>query len=126
PLSQIFRLERLIASAFQFGYQRLMCAGTLRLGRARVFGLLVFLLSLAGPLCEAVAERLELDLSGAWQYQNVTELSFPPSNNWQTITVPGFLSGWQYDHAWFRCLFSPPASMAGTQLKLQFGGVKFN
>ena len=75
---------------------------------------------------QAQAGRTELDLGGAWQYQKVSQLSFPPSNNWQTITVPGYLSGWQYEHAWFRCVFTLPSAMSGTQLKLRFGGVKYN
>ncbi len=83
-------------------------------------------LTLFGLLLEARAGRAELDLSGSWQYQKVSELSYPPSNNWQTVTVPGFLSGWQYEHAWFRRLFTLPSAMAGTQLKLRFGGVKYN
>jgi hypothetical protein len=88
---------------------------------------LFLLLALAGSVARVAAGgRTQLDLSGTWQYQNVSQLSYPPSNNWQTITVPGFLSGWQYDHAWFRCLFSLPSSFAGTQLKLRFGGAKFN
>jgi len=79
-----------------------------------------------GLLPEAQAGRTELDLGGSWQFQKVSQLSFPPSNNWQTVTVPGFLSGWQYEHAWFRRVFTLPSAMAGTQLKLRFGGVKYN
>ena len=94
--------------------------------RVRAVGLLVFLLAILGPPSQAGAGRVEMDLSGAWQYQNVSQLTFPPSNNWQTITIPGFLSGWDYNHAWFRTVFTPPRSMAGTQLKLRFGGAKFN
>ena len=54
------------------------------------------------------------------------QLDYPPTNNWQNVTVPGFLSGWQYQHAWFRTTFVLPSAMAGTQLKLKFGGVKYN
>jgi hypothetical protein len=77
-------------------------------------------------LPQAVAARSELDLGGTWQYQKVSQLTYPPSNSWQTITVPGFLSGWQYEHAWFRRVFTLPPGMAGTELKLQFGGAKYN
>jgi len=86
----------------------------------------VGVLAVFGLLLETRADRIELDLSGSWQFQKVSELSFPPSNNWQTVTVPGFLSGWQYEHAWFRRVFTLPSSMAGTQLMLRFGGVKYN
>lgn len=73
----------------------------------------------------AGAARVELDLSGTWQYQKVAELSYPPSNNWQTVSVPGYLNGWQYERAWFRKTFTLPQVAAGTGLKLHFGGVKF-
>ena len=74
----------------------------------------------------ANAARTEIDLDGTWQYQNVGQLTYPPTNNWQTMAVPGFLSGWQNQHAWFRTTFALPSNLAGTQLKLKFGGVKFN
>jgi hypothetical protein len=93
-------------------------------GRVRVLFLVVF--ALIGIVFQAAAARTELDLGGTWQYQNVSQLSYPPANNWQTITVPGFLSGYQYQHAWFRTTFALPAGLAGTQLKLKFGGVKYN
>jgi hypothetical protein len=92
-------------------------------GRAWAFILGVF--ALVGVVSPADAARVELDLSGTWQYQNVSQLTYPPTNNWQTIAVPGFLSGWQYQHAWFRTTFTLPSAMAGTQLKLRFGGVKY-
>ncbi|HZL43895.1 MAG TPA: carbohydrate-binding domain-containing protein [Verrucomicrobiae bacterium] len=90
--------------------------------RALILGLLL----LIWVIFRADAARTELDLGGTWQYQNVSQLSYPPSNNWQTITVPGFLSGYQYQHAWFRTTFALPSTVAGTQLKLKFGGVKYN
>lgn len=93
-------------------------------GRARAVILGVFVL--AGFVCPADAARTELDLDGSWQYENVSQLTYPPTNNWQTIAVPGFLSGWQYQHAWFRTTFTVPSAMAGTQMKLKFGGVKYN
>ena len=88
--------------------------------------LAIGVVALSSLVLQAQAGRSELDLSGTWQFQKVGQLSFPPSNNWQTVTVPGYLSGWQYEHAWFRCRFTLPASMAGTQLKLRFGGVKYD
>src|SRR5512144_708588 len=88
--------------------------------------LVLGVLALCGFWLQAQAGRTELDLGGSWQFQKVSQLSFPPSNNWQTVTVPGFLSGWQYEHAWFRRLFSLPPELAATQLKHRFGGVKYN
>ena len=81
---------------------------------------------MAGAFTSAHAARSELDLGGTWQYAKVSQLNYPPTNSWQTMTVPGFLSGWQNEHAWFRRTFTIPAGMAGTQLKLRFGGVKYN
>lgn len=103
-----------------------MRAADLFVGGNRALAWVALLLTLAGSAGQSVAGRVELDLSGSWQYQKVSQLSFPPSNNWQTVAVPGFLSGWQYEHAWFRCVFTPPASMAGARLKLRFGGAKYN
>jgi hypothetical protein len=74
----------------------------------------------------ARADRFELDLSGSWQSQKVTNLAYPPSTNWQATTVPGYLSGWQYEKAWYRRVFTLPPSMAGTRMKLRFGGSKFS
>ena len=84
------------------------------------------LLILTGVLASAHAERTELDLGGTWQFAKVSQLNYPPTNTWQTMTVPGFLSGWQNEHAWFRRTFAIPSVMAGTQLKLRFGAVKYN
>ena len=81
----------------------------MKVSRIDAYGVLWLLLvfAIAEPRQVAAGGRTELDLSGTWQYQKVSQLSFPPSNNWQTMTVPGFLSGWQYEQAWFRCLFTP-------------------
>ncbi|OGV40949.1 MAG: hypothetical protein A2X46_12900 [Lentisphaerae bacterium GWF2_57_35] len=80
----------------------------------------------AGSSSSAYSARVELDLSGTWEMQKTSQLSYPPTNTWQTVTVPGYVSGWQYEHAWFRKTFSLTSSVAGTQLKLCFGGVKFD
>jgi hypothetical protein len=94
--------------------------------RGRVWAVILGVFTSIGFISQAQATRTELDLDGTWQYQNVSQLTYPPTNSWQTITVPGFLSGWQYQHAWFRTTFTVPSALAGTQLKLKFGGVKFN
>jgi len=93
--------------------------------RPLVAGGILLLMTL--PLAEARAQtgRTELDLGGSWQYAKVSQLSYPPTNAWQMTTVPGFLSGWQYEHAWFRRVFSLPPDV-GPVLKLRFGGVKYN
>ncbi len=97
-------------------------------GRSGIFFRVWFigLLALAGSISPAHAARSELDLGGTWQYAKASQLNFPPTNSWLTMTVPGFLSGWQNEHAWFRHTFTVPPAMAGTQLKLRFGGVKYN
>lgn len=81
---------------------------------------------LLATLLPANAPRTEQDLGGSWQYQKVSALAYPPTNNWQATTVPGYLSGWNNERAWFRRTFTLPPAMSGTQLKLRFGGVKFN
>jgi hypothetical protein len=90
--------------------------------RSLLLGALGFLLCCP----QSPAARSELDLGGTWQYQKASQLTYPPTNTWQTTTVPGYLSGWNYERAWFRRTFTLPSAMAGQQLKLKFGGVKFN
>src|SRR5262245_59188092 len=104
----------------------MLCEVFYRRSGSNVVCILAVLAVADSGLHRALAARTELDLSGSWQYQKVAQLSDPPTNNWQTITVPGFLSGWQYEHAWFRRAFNLPSAMAGTQLRLYFGGAKYN
>jgi len=73
----------------------------------------------------AHADRFDLDLSGAWQYQNVAQIAYPPPAAWLPTTVPGYLSTTNYEHAWFRKTFDLPAVPAGNRVRLRFGGVKF-
>jgi len=74
----------------------------------------------------AQAARLDLDLSGTWQYQKVSQLSYPPPSNWSSIAVPGYLASTNYEHAWYRTTFTLPALDAGTRVRLRFVGVKFD
>ena len=82
-------------------------------------------LALGVPPCTCHA-RIVLDLSGTWQYQKVGQLRFPPPGNWQSVTVPGYLSGSPYEHAWYRRTFTLSESLVGSRIKLRFGGVKFD
>ncbi len=79
-----------------------------------------------GLLTPRLAARESLDLSGVWQYQEVSQLQYPPPSSWQTLTVPGYLEGYNYERAWFRKVFLLPASFSGQRIKLEFGGVKFD
>src|ERR1035437_518622 len=90
--------------------------------RSLLLGVLGFLLCCP----QGRAARSELDLGGTWQYAKVSQLTYPPTNAWQTMIVPGYLTGWNYERASFRRVFTLPSAMAGQQLKLKFGGVKFN
>jgi beta-galactosidase len=73
------------------------------------------------------ASRPEVSLNGPWSCQIVPELqSPPPSGPWKPCTVPGYLTGTDYQRAWFRRTFEVPASMQGKRIKIHFGGVKFN
>ncbi|HLZ54315.1 MAG TPA: beta galactosidase jelly roll domain-containing protein, partial [Verrucomicrobiae bacterium] len=94
--------------------------------RGRVLAVILGVFAGIGFVLQSQAARTEFDLDGTWQYQTVSQLTYPPTNNWQTITVPGFLSGWQSQHAWFRTTFTLPSAVAGTQLKLKFGGAKYD
>ncbi|MDH7568814.1 MAG: glycoside hydrolase family 2 TIM barrel-domain containing protein, partial [Armatimonadota bacterium] len=72
------------------------------------------------------AGRQQMNLSGEWQFQKVTELEYPPAGAWQTMAVPGYLTGTNYERAWFRREFVPPAEMQGQRVEIYFGGVKWN
>lgn len=88
---------------------------------------LIFAFATAASLCATNSLAREiLDLNGDWEYQEVAELTYPPPNAWQQTTVPGYLSGYNYEKAWFRKTFFLPGSMSGTRIKLLFGGVKYD
>lgn len=70
--------------------------------------------------------REEVNLDGAWEYVRVPDLTTPPEEGWQPITVPGLLQGVDYERAWFRRDFTVPDTMKGLRLVLHFGGVKYN
>ena len=61
--------------------------------RSVLFGILGLLLFCS----HSPAARSEVDLGGTWQFQKVSRLTYPPTNTWQTMTVPGYLTGWNYD-----------------------------
>lgn len=78
-------------------------------------------------LCGADDSWNEIFLNGTWQVQRVAELESPPTGGaWTECTVPGYLSGTNYQRAWFRRSFEVPATFRGRRLKLNFGGVKYN
>jgi len=85
------------------------------------------ILLFASAVFAADGPRQELSLNGVWQCQLVAELSEPPaSGEWKSCTVPGYLSGTDYQRAWLRRSFAVPAEMRGQRIKIHFGGVKFN
>jgi beta-galactosidase/beta-glucuronidase len=89
-----------------------------------VIGLLAAAVVCGPSAAQAREERL---LSGAWEYQKVAELEYPPPGNWQPVQVPGYLSGTNYERAWFRRTFeAPDTGQAGTRYILRFLGVKYN
>jgi len=93
----------------------------------RLLGL-VSVLALSTPACAQL--RSEVLLSGQWEYQKLpagAELTYPPpAGGWQPTTVPGYLSGTNYERAWFRRSIGIPKIAAGKRLKLRFLGVKYN
>ncbi|MBM4050930.1 MAG: hypothetical protein FJ279_38025, partial [Planctomycetes bacterium] len=90
--------------------------------------MLVAVLALSGLLSAARAEtsRVEIGLNGAWQFQKVKDLAFPPRGEWKETKVPGTVNGWNYERAWFRTSFAAPAAFASKRVKVRFGGVKYN
>jgi hypothetical protein len=88
--------------------------------------LTVYACLLAAPAAAAEV-RQELSLNGPWEYQRVAELTSPPTaGTWTNCTVPGYLSGTDYQRAWLRRTFAVPAAMRGQRIKLHFGGVKYH
>jgi hypothetical protein len=71
--------------------------------------------------------RQEVSLNGTWQVVKVPELGAqPPAEGWKPAEVPGYLTGYDYERAWFRRSFDVPETMRGKRIKLYFGGVKYN
>ncbi len=94
--------------------------------RARPAGLVCLFTSLLLGGGARAAERQEVSLNGTWQYVKVKELQFPPpAEGWQEMDVPGQLSGYNYERAWFRRSFAAPTA-PGQRVKVHFGGVKWN
>ena len=85
----------------------------------------VYLLLSLLPAAEDPRSVIRLD--GVWEYQRVAELSEPPAGgSWTACSVPGYLSGTDYQRAWFRRSFTVPDAMRGQRIKMRFGGVKYN
>lgn len=85
-------------------------------------GLLLTLTALAGD-----PPRQEVSLNGSWEQQRVAELAAPPAGGvWRPCTVPGYLSGANYQRTWLRRSFTVPPQMRGQRIKIHFGGVKYN
>ncbi len=74
----------------------------------------------------AAAPRVEVSLNGDWFMQKVDDLSKPPQETWKPCRVPDYVSGTNYERAWFRRSFEARADWTGQRLKLRFNGVKFN
>ncbi|NQT17996.1 MAG: hypothetical protein HQ582_34915, partial [Planctomycetes bacterium] len=75
----------------------------------------------------AEGPREELSLNGRWEYRLVDDLAAPaPSDGFRPSSVPGYLSGVDYQRAWFRREFTAPAGWKEKRVKIHFGGVKYN
>jgi beta-galactosidase/beta-glucuronidase len=86
----------------------------------------VFVLRCLFVTLSQAAERTSLDLDGTWQYQKVSELSYPSPANWVSVSVPGYVSGSSYAKAWFRRSVTLPGSGDQQRIKRRFGGVSYN
>ncbi|NLX95909.1 MAG: hypothetical protein GXY83_07020 [Rhodopirellula sp.] len=88
---------------------------------------LAAILLLLAPSATAAPQRVEVDLSGTWEFQLVQTLETPPdAEAWKPCRVPGHLRGHDYGRAWFRRSFAVPAEIAGKRVKLRFGGIKYH
>ena len=71
--------------------------------------------------------RQTASLNGDWQYQNVENITTPPTaGKWTEITVPGTIRGTNYERVWFRRSFMVPEKMRGSRVKIEFDGVKYD
>lgn len=71
-------------------------------------------------------DRVEVSLNGTWEYQHAEQLGVPPDDGpWKPFEVPGYLSGFDYQRAWFRRSFDVPEAMRGKRIKLRFGFREF-
>ena len=81
----------------------------------------------ATPTVKPWGTRQEISLDGKWEYVEAKSLDDAlPTSGWQSFNVPGLLSGYDYERAWFRRKFTAPENWRGRKLFLHFGGVKFN
>ena len=81
---------------------------------------------LGSPAGAADSPRQEVSLNGEWEHQLVADLDQPPdSEAWRPCTVPGYLTGTNYQRAWLRRAFTVPAAFRGQRIKIRFGGVKY-
>ncbi len=81
---------------------------------------------LGADVMAAAGVRQDVNLSGEWVYQKVSDLAVAPGGEWRPFTVPGYLSGTNYERAWFKRTFDADAGWKGQRIKLHFGGVKYN
>ncbi len=86
----------------------------------------VSLLMLTATWLFADTPRSEIILNGEWSVQKVDDLSTPPKGGWQSLHVPGYLYGTNYERAWFKRSFDADTGWKGKRIKIHFNGVKFN
>lgn len=79
------------------------------------------------PLAKGWGTRQEILLDGRWEYVKVKSLDDAlPASGWQSLNVPGLLTGYNYERAWFRRKFNVPEQWRGQRLIVEFGGIKYN
>jgi len=73
------------------------------------------------------ALREEQSLNGQWECVKVADLDAPvPTDGWQQVAVPGTLSGYNYERAWFRRTVTVPAGWQGRRVQIEFAGARWN
>lgn len=71
--------------------------------------------------------RRVIPLDGNWEMVKVDSLDKPiPTRGWRVERVPGLISGYNYERAWFQRSFDVPKDWQGMKVILHFDGVKYN
>ncbi|HEX8235313.1 MAG TPA: carbohydrate-binding domain-containing protein [Abditibacteriaceae bacterium] len=92
--------------------------------RKTFFTLITILCAFASA---ASAARQDVSLNGTWEYLKVKSLDDDaPQNGWQKFEIPGQISGYNYERAWFRRSFDVPAAWQGQKVWLRLGGAKWD
>lgn len=70
--------------------------------------------------------RPTADLNGSWEMARTpAAVQAPPGEGWTPVQVPGLVTGFRYEAAWWRRSFDAPAAWAGKRVKMVLQGARF-